>query len=66
MSKGGRGLKVTAVFFGSLAALAALVFAYTYLSGGGELGKHYMAFYYPLAAIALSVGASVTGRRKGS
>ncbi|HNV33966.1 MAG TPA: hypothetical protein PKK63_00325 [Bacillota bacterium] len=61
-----RSLKVTAVFFGSLAGLAALVFAYTYLSGGGGLGKHYMAFYYPIAAIVLTVGASAASRRKGS
>lgn len=52
-----------AFFIDSLATLAAIVFLYIYLSGGGELGRKYLSAYYPLAALALVLLASIASGR---
>jgi hypothetical protein len=64
MSRFSRGV---AFFFGSLAGLAAVVFLYIFLSGGGELGRSYLSAYYPLAVLVLLLAAAATrsSRRKG-
>lgn len=55
MSRFSRGV---VFFFGSLAGLAAVVFLYIALSGGGELGSKYLSAYYPLAALVLLLAAA--------
>lgn len=63
-----KGATVVFVFLASLALLALLVFAYTYISGGGPLEKSYLSAYVSLPALLLLVGAAMApGReRKGS
>ncbi|HOA15633.1 MAG TPA: hypothetical protein PLT03_01465 [Bacillota bacterium] len=65
---GNRGGAVIMAFVGSLAVLALLVFAYTYFSGGGPLGRYYLSAYISLGALLLTVAASMAGRkdRRGS
>ena len=63
MSRFSRGV---AFFFISLAGLAATVFLYIFLSGGGELGRSYLGAYYPLAVLVLllAAAANISPRRK--
>jgi hypothetical protein len=53
----------TAWFFALMAFMAVLVFIYTYFSGGGELAKNYVPWYYPLGVGTLVIMASFDKRR---
>jgi len=59
MGKLSRMAKVTAFFFGSLVALAAIVFIYIYFSGASETGIFYLSPYLLIVAFALLVSASL-------
>jgi len=53
-------------FFGTILVLTAMVFLYGYLTGGGETGRRYLPFYYPLAGLLLVLTAAFArGRWNG-